>query len=118
MSPSPATDRAPLTAPVFQILLSLVDEDLHGYALIQDIRDRTDGEVRLTASTLYTAIRRLVAADLIEEVARPRGEKDDPRRRYYRIAPAGLAALREELGHMEAVVRRTKALRLKPSGSA
>ena len=47
--------QAPLSAQVFQILLSLIDSDMHGYALIQDIRDRTRGEISLTASTLYAA---------------------------------------------------------------
>ena len=42
---------------VFQILLALIDEDLHGYAIIRDVRVRTAGEVRLTASTLYAAIK-------------------------------------------------------------
>lgn len=43
----------PLTVPVFQIiLLSLSDRDRHGYAIIQDVRQRTAGEVALTASTL------------------------------------------------------------------
>ena len=57
-----------LSAQVFQILLSLLDEDLHGYALIQDIRRRTDGEISLTASTLYAAVKRLLASEWIEEV--------------------------------------------------
>ena len=54
----------PLTTPVFQILLSLVDRELHGYAIIQDIAERTDGELRLTASTLYAAVKRLLDAGL------------------------------------------------------
>ena len=49
---SESESQTALSAQVFQILLSLLDEDLHGYALIQDIRRRTDGEVVLTASTL------------------------------------------------------------------
>ena len=49
---------------VFQILLSLHDHPLHGYAIIQDIAKRTDGEVRLTASTLYDALARLVEQGL------------------------------------------------------
>ena len=61
-------DHLPLTVPVFQILLSLSDQDLHGYAIIQDIRARTAGEVTLTASTLYAAIRRLLDAGLVEEL--------------------------------------------------
>jgi hypothetical protein len=66
MAPSPV-DQLPLSVSVFQILLSLVDRDLHGYALIRDIEQRTDGEVRLTASTLYGAVARMLDASLIEE---------------------------------------------------
>ena len=50
--PAPPIDRLPLSVPAFHILLSLVDQDLHGYAIIKDIETRTEGEVRLTASTL------------------------------------------------------------------
>ena len=93
-----ATDdagRSPLSAQVFQILLSLLDDDLHGYALIQDIRQRTDGEVSLTASTLYAAVKRLLAADWIEEVEHDRPPPGhDERRRYYRITALGRAAAR------------------------
>jgi DNA-binding PadR family transcriptional regulator len=96
----------PLTVPVFQILLSLSDQDLHGYAIIQDIRQRTDGEVQLTASTLYAAIRRLLDGRLIEELAtRPRVEADDPRRRYYRISALGLDVARLETARLERVVK-------------
>ena len=57
-----------MSAQVFQILLSLLDQDLHGYALIQDIRRRTAGEIVLTASTLYAITKRLLSASWIEEV--------------------------------------------------
>jgi DNA-binding PadR family transcriptional regulator len=96
----------PLTVPVFQILLSLIDADLHGYAIIQDIRARTDGEVQLTASTLYAAIKRLLEARLVEERAtRPQADADDPRRRYYRITALGLDVARLETARLERVVR-------------
>ena len=115
MPSSPTVDRAPLSAPVFQILLSLVDAELHGYALIQDIRDRTGGEVTLTASTLYTAIRRLVAAELIEEVGRPRGEKEDPRRRYYAITALGRDTLRAEAARLERLTTMARKKKLLPA---
>src|SRR5689334_14564184 len=83
-SPSSAmTDRS-LSTQVFQILLSLADQDLHGYAIIQDVAERTDGEVRLTASTLYAAVKRLLDQGLIDEVS-SRTRDDDPRRRYYHL---------------------------------
>ena len=110
-----SADRTPLTAPVFQILLSLVDDDLHGYALIQDIRDRTDGEVSLTASTLYAAVKRLVSSGLITEVQAPRGEKDDPRRRYYRITLAGRETLRAEAARLERLTTMARKKKLLPA---
>lgn len=93
----PQDDHPPLSVPVFQILLSLSDSVLHGYALIQDIRERTDGRVHLTASTLYGALKRLLADGLVEERdAPPDAVSDDPRRRYYAIAPDGRDVLRSE----------------------
>jgi DNA-binding PadR family transcriptional regulator len=102
----PAAERhLPLTVPVFQILLALADQDLHGYAIIQDIRERTGGEVDLTASTLYAAIKRLLDARLIDELStRPRGD-DDPRRRYYRITALGLEVARLETARLERLLR-------------
>ena len=106
---------APLTTPVFQILLSLVDEDLHGYAIIQDIAERSGGEVRLTASTLYAAVKRLLDAGWIEELAeRPRAVKDDPRRRYYRITRLGREAARAEARRLERLAAMARAKRLLP----
>jgi DNA-binding PadR family transcriptional regulator len=108
-------DHLPLTVPVFQILLSLSDRDLHGYAIIQDIRTRTAGEVTLTASTLYAAIRRLLDAGLVEEIdERHRPADDDPRRRYYRIQPAGLDVARLEAARLERAVKMARQKRLAP----
>src|SRR5262245_52788337 len=107
-------DAVPLSTPVFQILLSLIDEDLHGYAIIQDIRRRTDDEVRLTASTLYAALKRLLDAGLIEERAPVRGEKDDPRRRYYRITSLGRSAAREEARRLDRLTAQARDKRLLP----
>ncbi|MFN8062387.1 MAG: PadR family transcriptional regulator [Vicinamibacterales bacterium] len=105
----------PLSVPVFQILLSLSDQDLHGYAVIKDVRERTSGEVDLTASTLYAAIKRLLATGLIEEVAAvDERTTDDPRRRYYRITPIGLAVARLETERLERAVKMARRKRLVP----
>ena len=86
-------DRLPLTVPAFQILLALVDGERHGYALIRDLDQRTSGEVRLTASTLYGALARMLDAGLVEEAeARVGGE----RRRSYRMTRRGRGVLRLE----------------------
>jgi len=88
----------PLSVPVHQILLSLAGRDRHGYAVIQDIRERTDGEVVLTASTLYGALSRMLTDATIKEVKspKPKPEDWDSRRRYYRITPFGRAVARAE----------------------
>jgi DNA-binding PadR family transcriptional regulator len=90
--PPPPVDQLPLTVPVFQILLSLVDRELHGYALIKDIDERTAGEVSLTASTLYGAVARMLDARLIEECPTDR----EGRRRSYRITSTGRSLVRRE----------------------
>jgi DNA-binding PadR family transcriptional regulator len=108
-------DHLPLTVPVFQILLSLADQDLHGYAIIQDIRQRTAGEVVLTASTLYAALKRLLDAGLVAEVdRRRRTADDDPRRRYYGIQPAGLDVARLETERLTRAVAMARQKRLAP----
>lgn len=106
--PPPPVDQLPLTVPVFQVLLSLMDRELHGYALIKDIEARTDGEVRLTASTLYGALARMLEAALIEERSGPGQE----RRRSYRITRAGRALLRAEAERLDRAAGWARAKRL------
>lgn len=110
----PVDGPAPVSTQVFQILLSLVDADLHGYAIIQDVAERTEGEVRLTASTLYAAIKRLLDAGWIEELHR-RPSDDDPRRRYYRMTTIGRQAARAEALRLERLAAMARAKRLIPA---
>lgn len=111
----PLSDHLPLSVPVFQILLSLSDQDLHGYAIIQDVRQRTGGEVTLTASTLYAALKRLLESGLVEELdRRPSAAADDERRRYYRIRPDGRAVATLETERLVRAVRMARQKRLVP----
>lgn len=98
---------------VLQILLSLAEHDLHGYAIIADIEARTDGQMILTASTLYAALKRLLDQGLIEERA-DRPEHDDERRRYYRLTQAGRRAGKAEAVRLEALATQAKAVRWLP----
>lgn len=81
-------DPLPLSIPVYQILLSLAGGDAHGYALIRDIRERTQGEVELTASTLYGALQRLLDDGWIAETDSDAGSAG-PRRRVYTLTGVG-----------------------------
>jgi DNA-binding PadR family transcriptional regulator len=96
----------PLQLAVFHILMALADEDRHGYAIIQEVLARTEGEVRLSPGTLYRSIQRMLDDDLIVEVhERPAPELDDERRRYYRITRFGRAVAREEAMRLNQLVR-------------
>ena len=104
----------PLPPTTFHILLALFEEERHGYAIIQDVEARTGGELRLSAGTLYRSIARLVEQGLISEVTRRRAEGDDPRRRYYRLTPFGVAVARAETRRLSQLVRMARAKGLKP----
>lgn len=86
-----------MTPTYFHILLSLVDEERHGYSVMQEIDQRTDGSLRLRPGSLYWSMSRLLEAGLIEEVDGP-GNQDqtDERRRYYRLTDAGSDLLTRE----------------------
>jgi DNA-binding PadR family transcriptional regulator len=115
MSENQSRSPGPPSTQVFHILLSLVDDDLHGYAIIQDVAARTDGEVKLTASTLYAAMKRLLESGWIEERAtRPAGAADDPRRRYYRLTKTGREVARAEARRLEQLAAMARAKRLLP----
>lgn len=104
----------PLSPQAFQILLSLVDAgDRHGYAILRDIEERTNGEVRLTASTLYAAIKRMLDAGLIAEVEAPEETGGAPRR-CYRIRKAGRELARAEAERLARAVALARDKRLLP----
>ncbi len=94
----------PLPAATFHILMSVADEDRHGYAIIQDVAARTRGELKLSAGTLYRSIQRMLEQGLLMET-RERPEDDDERRRYYRITPFGIAVARAEARRLAELVK-------------
>jgi DNA-binding PadR family transcriptional regulator len=95
----------PLSPQVFQVLLSLHDGPQHGYSIIQHIRQRTKDEMRLTASTLYDALARLVDQKLIEEVdPAARAADHDSRRRYYALTSLGREVARLETQRLKQLV--------------
>lgn len=100
----------PLPAATFHILLALAKEDRHGYAVIQDVEQRTGGEIRLSAGTLYRSIQRMLEQGLLRETRdRPAPELDDERRRYYRITPFGQSVARAEARRMADLVKMARA---------
>ena len=85
-------DFGSLTSIEYEILLSLAGGDLHGYAILQEIGERSGGALTVRPGTLYRAISRLLDAALISEVdaaGKGRGSTEDERRRTYAITKAG-----------------------------
>ena len=96
----------PLKPHWFHVLLSLADQDQHGYGIMQEVLERTSGKVRLWPATLYGTLKRLIDEDLIEESdQRPAAELDDARRRYYRLTRLGRRVLVAESQRLEDLVR-------------
>lgn len=95
----------PLTPATFHILLALIDEERHGYAIMQEIAERTGGTVKLGPGTLYGSLRRLLEQGIVEESdERADPALDDERRRYYRISRFGVAVARAEARRLEELV--------------
>ncbi len=104
----------PLTPAMFHILLALADQERHGYHIMQEVDERTEGKVRLGPGTLYGSIKRMLADGMIEETdERPDPDMDDERRRYYRLTDFGYRVARaeaERLAHLVKTARRKKLL--------
>jgi DNA-binding PadR family transcriptional regulator len=103
----------PLPSAAFQILLSLADEDLHGYGIMRRIEEHTRGGTRLGPGTLYSSIQALLDAGFIVEVpSRSNPELNEERRRYYRLTAAGRKAARDEAGRLADMLRVARAKKI------
>jgi DNA-binding PadR family transcriptional regulator len=99
------TERSTLTTAALHILVAIGPAERHGYAIMAEVEQLTNGAVRLAPGTLYTTIKRLLRAGLIEETGdRPDPHLDDQRRRYYRLTPNGRAVVAVEVRRLDAVV--------------
>jgi DNA-binding PadR family transcriptional regulator len=100
----------PLTPAVFHILLSLADGEKHGYAIMQEVAERTGGGLTMGPGTLYGTLKRMLEAGLVEESGeRPDPALDDQRRRYYRMTRQGRRAATQEAERLEGLVRAARA---------
>jgi DNA-binding PadR family transcriptional regulator len=104
-----------LSRDTFHILVALADCDRHGYSIMQEVGERTNGAVRLSPSTLYSAIKRLLEAGYIAELEeRPDPAHDDERRRYYRLTKTGRRAAIEEARQWEKLLSDARSSGLAP----
>lgn len=100
----------PLTPLAYQVLLALADSQRHGYGIIREVDDRTDGIVRIRTGTLYTLLQRLLEEQLVTPAEGPPpgatddDRKDDERRKYYQLTELGCDVLAAETRRMELLV--------------
>lgn len=100
----------PLPVAAFHILLALAEEDLHGYAIMRQVEEQTNGRVRLGPGTLYSSIQSLLEENLIEEVeARADSRLGAERRRYYRLTAAGRKLACAEAERLAGLLRLARA---------
>jgi DNA-binding PadR family transcriptional regulator len=103
----------PLTPALFHILLALADRERHGYDIMREVDERTDGKMRLGPGTLYGSIKRMLSEGLIEELdERPDPEIDDQRRRYYRLTDFGYRLAVAEAERLASLVKTARNKRL------
>src|SRR5690349_15597082 len=104
----------PLTPAVFHILVALSEGERHGYAIMRQVAEDTDGSLQLGPGTLYGCLKRMLSATLIEESdERPDPTLDDERRRYYRATTLGRDVLAAETARMSALVSAARAKRVR-----
>ena len=99
-------DHLPLTPAVSHIMLALAEGDRHGYAIMRDVEEMTDGHLTMGPGTLYGSIKRMLGAGLVEETDPPPTDEDgDERRRYYRLTGLGEKVLSAEMARLDAMMR-------------
>jgi DNA-binding PadR family transcriptional regulator len=95
----------PLNPATLHILLALAAEDLHGYAIMQQVSRQSEGRYKLGPGTLYDNLQRLLQQGLVQERGRSTG---DSRRRYYRLTALGKSVLSAEISRLESMIRDAK----------
>jgi DNA-binding PadR family transcriptional regulator len=97
----------------FHVLLALAGEDLHGYAILQEVSRLTDGDLEIEPGTLYRALHRMLRDGwVVESTRRPAADVDDERRRYYRLTPLGRRAAMAEADRLSRLLTIARAHKL------
>jgi DNA-binding PadR family transcriptional regulator len=107
----------PLPPAFFHILIAIGEDERHGYAIMQDVAERTEGQVRMSPGTLYGSIRRMLDEALIEERFQRGGPGEDERRRYYRVTRFGRVVASAEADRLAALLRHARVTGLVPRKS-
>ncbi|MDU4892086.1 MAG: helix-turn-helix transcriptional regulator [Clostridium sp.] len=102
MARGKALDEDILTDSTYYILLTMV-EPIHGYAIMQQVQEISEGEVVIGPASLYTILKKLQTADLIELL-----EDEEERRKNYRLTDKGKSILKKDINRRIAMVEHGK----------
>jgi DNA-binding PadR family transcriptional regulator len=105
------TSPVPLKPAVFHILLALADQERHGYAIMQAVREQSGGRVKLQTGSLYRHLATLIDEDLVAEGPTPRHVEDSRRGTHYRLTARGRQALEQERRYLAGVMATLGGLR-------
>jgi DNA-binding PadR family transcriptional regulator len=106
----------PLTPAVLDIMVALGEVEMHGYAIMREVRRRTAGKRRLAPGTLYRSLRQMEEREwVVEAEERPEPDLDDERRRYYRLTELGRRVALAELERLEGVMSTARSKGFAPS---
>lgn len=99
-------DALPLTEVVFLILLSLAPRPRHGYAIMKEVTNLSQGRVKLSTGTLYGALKRLLAQQWIEPITEVDGRESEPveaprGRKAYQLTDWGRRILQAETARLQ-----------------
>lgn len=97
--------QAPLSQPVFYVLLALMRDEVHGYAIMSAVLDSSLGQVHIPAGTLYPLLKGLIKAGLVEETGFKATLKSDTPRKYYALTEHGVILLKGELKRLRHAVK-------------
>lgn len=106
----------PLAPAFLHILIALGERERHGYSIMQEVGERTGGQVRMSPGTLYGSIKRMLADGLIEELTTGSAGADE-RRRYYRITRFGRRVAAAEADRLSALLSQARSSGLVPRRS-
>jgi len=109
---SDATSHLPLNPRDYLALFSLTAGERHGYGIVKEVEEQSDGVVRMDPSNLYRTLKRLMQGGLVEESEPRVGEADDERRRYYSISKLGREVVRAEAARLSKLTAAAAARRL------
>ena len=107
----------PLTEATFFILMSLSPGPKHGYAILKDVQELSQGRINFSTGTLYGALKRLLDQGWIKRNAEQAENTEEAgrSRKEYELTPLGKKVLNAEIGRMKNLVNLAVSLQSKES---